>query len=140
MIYLILLYLSFGSSLALPTPSEIPIDFLSSLFARSVDKFGIRSIWNIIWSCSSTIFACSWIAVHLNIPTPKDSQGTVLLRRLAIIGCILIAPETVILWAARQHFGAKYYAKKHQIRGWTMIHSLWVALLYMINEEQLFES
>ena len=128
MILLALLYLSFGSSFALPTPSDIPIDISPSLFARSVDKFGTRSLWNIIWSCLSTIFTCSWIAVHPNIPAPKDSQWAVFCRRVAIMGHVLIAPEMVIAWAARQHFGAKHFAKKHQNRGWTMTHGFFIIM------------
>lgn len=30
-----------------------------------------RTVWNIIWSCLITIFACIWVAIHPNIPQPK---------------------------------------------------------------------
>lgn len=30
-----------------------------------------RTVWNIIWSCLITIFACIWVAIHPNIPRPK---------------------------------------------------------------------
>ena len=39
-----------------------------------------------------------------------------------IMGYVLVAPEVVSGWAARQHSGAKHFAKKHQKRGWTMTH------------------
>lgn len=29
-----------------------------------------RTIWNIIWSCLATIFACIWLSVHPNMPLP----------------------------------------------------------------------
>ena len=41
---------------------------------------------------------------------------------------VLIAPEIVIGWAARQHFGAKYFAKQHQERGWTMTHAFFIIM------------
>jgi hypothetical protein len=44
------------------------------------------------------------------------------------MGYVLIAPEMVILWAARQHFGAKHFAKKHQRHGWTMTHAFFLIM------------
>jgi hypothetical protein len=44
------------------------------------------------------------------------------------MGYVLIAPEMVILWAARQHFGATYIAKQHQKRGWTMTHGFFLIM------------
>ena len=137
MILWALLYLSFGSSFALPTPSDTPIHISPSLFARDADIFGTRSIWSIIWSCFSTIFACTWIAVHPNIPAPKDTQWAVLRRRLVIMGYVLIAPEMVIFWAARQHWAAKYFAKRHQKRGWTMSHTFFMNMGgFTLHDEQ----
>ena len=136
-ILLTLLYLSFRSSIALPTSSDIPIDIPPSLLSRSGDKFGNRSLWNIIWSCLSTLFACTWFAVHPNIPAPNDSKRVVIGRRVAIMGCVLIAPEMVILWAARQHYGAKHFAKQHQKRGWTMTHGFFVIMGgFTLHDEQ----
>ena len=44
------------------------------------------------------------------------------------MGYVLIAPEMVILWAARQHLGAKYLTKRHQSCGWTMTHAFFVIM------------
>lgn len=32
-----------------------------------------RTIWNIVWSCLITIFACIWVAIHPNVPQPRES-------------------------------------------------------------------
>lgn len=32
-----------------------------------------RTIWNIIWSCLATIFACIWLSVHPNMPLPRPT-------------------------------------------------------------------
>ncbi|KAF8802868.1 hypothetical protein BYT27DRAFT_6749375 [Phlegmacium glaucopus] len=86
------------------------------------NKFTQRSEWNIVWSCFATLFACSWISVHPNIPAPSDSSTRIFVRRLMIMGCTLIAPEMLITWAARQWYAAHDIAKRHEDRGWTITH------------------
>ena len=136
MIFLILLYLCFlsgpSNSLALPTdlrPSDIFPRKLS-IFIRDDDRFDTRSIYNILWSCLSTIFACTWITIHPNIPAPGDSQWAVLRRRLVIMGYLLLTPEFIIFWAARQHYEARYLTKKHikQHTGWTRTHAFFLIM------------
>ena len=61
-----------------------------------------RSIWDILWSCLATIFACSWVSVHPNIPSPDESQWRVFLRRLELMFWAVVGPELVIAWAFRQ--------------------------------------
>ena len=138
MIFLTLLYFCFFSgswnTLALPTdlrpPEILPKGHFQSIFIRQDDRFDDRSVYGILWSCFSTIFASTWIAVHPNIPAPRDSQWVVLGRRLAIMGYFLLAPETVIFWAARQHFAARNFAKKHEEKhiGWTRAHSFFLIM------------
>jgi len=138
MIFLTLLYLCFFSgswnTLALPTADLRPPDIPSKTHLQSIllreDRFDSRSIYGILWSCLSTIFACTWITVHPNIPAPGDSEWTILRRRLVIMGCFLLAPEFVIVWAARQHFVARYLTKKHENNhtGWTRAHSFFLIM------------
>ena len=121
MIILTLLYLSYFSApwnaIALPanlqSPQDFPTNHLESLFIREEDgRFDSRSIYNILWSCLSTIFMCTWIAVHPNIPAPGDSQWRVFRRRVAIMGYVLLLPELVIYWAWRQHKAVRNFVKK----------------------------
>jgi hypothetical protein len=138
MICFTLLYLCFFSgswnTLALPTdlrPSEIlSKTHLQSISLREEDRFDSRSIYGILWSCLSTIFACTWITIHPNIPAPGDSQWAVLGRRVAIMGYFLLAPEYVIIWAGRQHFVARYLTKKHEKKhtGWTRAHAFFLIM------------
>ena len=125
-IFLVFLYLS--CAFALPTTLELPTDAPPSVFTHSTNIFGTRSIWSIIWSCLSTIFACTWIAVHPNIPGPKDSRWAVFWKRMAIMGCALIVPEYVLGWAARQYWAARHLAKRHQEHGWTMAHGFFIGM------------
>jgi len=137
MIFLALLYLSFFSrpwnTFALPTSllpqQNLPKNHLPSISIRDEGQFDTRSISGVLWSCLSTIFTCTWIAVHPNIPEPGDSRWAVLRRRLAIMGYVLLAPEMVIIWAGRQHYAARNFAKKHQENtGWTRAHAFFLIM------------
>ena len=33
-----------------------------------------RGTVDILWSCASTIFVCTWVMLHLNVPSRKDSH------------------------------------------------------------------
>ena len=45
------------------------------------------------------------------------------------MGYILLAPEMVIIWAGRQHYAARNFAKKHQENtGWTRAHAFFLIM------------
>ncbi len=69
--------------------------------------FGTRSKSDIVTSCLATIFACTWTAMHPNIPSPADSPWNIFKRRLVTTIYALLAPEFITVWAIRQHVGAK---------------------------------
>ena len=73
-----------------------------------------RSIWDIIWSCLATIFACSWVSVHPNIPAPNETSWRVFLRRLELMFWAVVGPEMVISWAFRQWIGARHLEKLYK--------------------------
>ncbi|KAG2098747.1 uncharacterized protein F5147DRAFT_815703 [Suillus discolor] len=66
-----------------------------------------RSLWDIIWSCAATLFACTWTAVHPNIPGMDEGKFIVFSRRLGIMMMALIAPELMIIWATVQFLSAR---------------------------------
>ena len=91
-----------------PLHPKFEIPFLP----RNVEfEFTQRTVGNIIWSCMTTVFVCLWVVVHPNIPGPTES---VFVARLKIMGCMLIAPELVIVWAGRQWFAARHIAANHR--------------------------
>lgn len=55
-----------------------------------------RSTWDIVWPCFSTIFACTWTVLHLNIPAP-DARPTILRIRHWFL--TILAPE-MYFWGA----------------------------------------
>ena len=70
-----------------------------------------RSMWDILWSCLATIFACSWVSVHPNIPGPNESQWRIFLRRLELMFWAVVGPEMIITWAFRQWLSARRLEK-----------------------------
>ncbi|KAJ6565615.1 hypothetical protein DFH09DRAFT_1157669 [Mycena vulgaris] len=65
-----------------------------------------RRLFDIIWGCLTTIFACTWISVHPNVPPPDQSRPALLWRRLRMMFIVVIAPELMVGFAARQLFVA----------------------------------
>ena len=73
-----------------------------------------RSLWDILWSCLATIFACSWVSVHPNIPASNESSRRIFLRRLELMFWAVVSPEMIITWAVRQWSGARHLEKKYK--------------------------
>lgn len=71
-----------------------------------------RTLWDIIWSCGITLFACAWTAIHPNIPGMEEKTRYIFFRRICIMTMVLIAPELIIAWASRQFFSAIAIAKR----------------------------
>lgn len=93
----------------------LPIPSIKQCASLSCDDLhSCRTIPDIIWSCTITIFSCTWVAVHPNIPAPDEKWHTVALRRFQITVMALVAPELVILWAIRQRIMARKLAKEYR--------------------------
>jgi hypothetical protein len=138
MIVWILLHLSFVS--ALPVPLDLTTDNPPLALPHGASLFGTRSIWGIIWSCLSTIFACTWIAVHPNIPGPHESEWAVLRRRVEIMGTALFSSSVGRQDSIGQQSTLRSNIKN--VNGQFIMGSLsaWVGLLSMTKKERLFES
>lgn len=65
-----------------------------------------RTLWAIVQSCVATIFACTWVSVHRNMPAPDSKRSTVTLERIWITIVALLAPEWILGWAIRQYIAA----------------------------------
>ncbi|KAK0502207.1 hypothetical protein EDD18DRAFT_683932 [Armillaria luteobubalina] len=74
------------------------------------DNVRRRTLWNVLWSCLTAIFASTWLAVHPNVPghriTGRQSWSESLIlsvyERLTVTGVAIIAPEIIVAWAAAQ--------------------------------------
>ncbi|KAJ7711184.1 hypothetical protein B0H16DRAFT_1745356 [Mycena metata] len=61
-----------------------------------------RSLFDIVWGCLATIFACTWVALHQNVPDPDLGWFSLLLRKIKMMLVTIIAPEVIVTFAARQ--------------------------------------
>ena len=118
--FIILLYYLTLSIRASPIPPKI----CHSLKLNScADITHSRTIWNIIWSCLATIFSCTWVAIHPNMPCPKKREvkncfqrwiQNLLLsfakHRPPLFVCALLVPEYVLAWAVQQYLTARKIA------------------------------
>ena len=103
-----ILYVSLQTICASPLPLPIDIsntpDGLQLPTCTCIDQ---RSITDILWSCFATIFACTWLSVHPNMPGPDEGAWKIALRRLELMFWSLICPEMIICWACRQWLAAR---------------------------------
>ncbi|KAG1814691.1 uncharacterized protein BJ212DRAFT_347280 [Suillus subaureus] len=82
-----------------------------ALDASNCPSCNTRTLWDILLSCGLTLFACTWTAIHPNIPGMDEGKVAITSRRLFIMVIALIAPELMITWATRQFFSARDVAK-----------------------------
>ncbi|KDR76930.1 hypothetical protein GALMADRAFT_419489 [Galerina marginata CBS 339.88] len=101
---------------------------LDSASSQCVCSSQERSLWDILWSCLATIFACTWVSVHPNIPPSREPQWKTWLRRLELMSWALIAPELIVLWAMKQWFGARTMVNKYHGHGWTKTHAYFIQM------------
>ncbi|KAJ5709606.1 hypothetical protein N7493_009897 [Penicillium malachiteum] len=58
-----------------------------------------RSTWDIVWSCLSTIFACTWTVLHINVYPRNISNKRWIVTKLVWWLIAIVIPE-VLFWAA----------------------------------------
>ncbi|KAJ7727104.1 hypothetical protein B0H16DRAFT_1331776, partial [Mycena metata] len=74
-----------------------------------------RTLFDIIWGCLATIFACTWVALHQNVPDPNSGWFSLLMRKLRMMLVTMIAPELVVAFAARQLVSARWISKEFNV-------------------------
>jgi hypothetical protein len=109
------------STRALPVPAVDKANAPSS--CKDYDH--CRSLLSIIWSCITTVFLCTWVAVHPNVPEPVDLQNMSLRpkcihktlyffkNKVVIFIYALLVPEYILAWAIRQRLMARRIVMKN---------------------------
>ncbi|KAF7369944.1 hypothetical protein MSAN_00624000 [Mycena sanguinolenta] len=69
-----------------------------------------RTLFSVLWGCLATIFACTWVSVHPNVPPPDQSRLQLFWRRLKMMLIDMIAPEIMVGFAARQFWASRELA------------------------------
>ncbi|KIM25440.1 hypothetical protein M408DRAFT_31933, partial [Serendipita vermifera MAFF 305830] len=114
-----------------------------------------RTVWGVVWSCLSTIFLCTWVAVHPNVafrPEKRDAGWfetwirdrlhDFFTYKLLLFSWPLLVPEYILSWAVRQYVRADQIQKqgnfssrnisriptKSLVPGWTKSHGFFVLM------------
>ena len=105
-IALIILALA-GQLHAIPTPASSALSTPS--FAESSpspsacnDIHGCRTLWGIIYSCIITIFACTYLSFHPDVPDPDHTIWRICAIRVCSVFFGFLIPELVVAKAAAQ--------------------------------------
>ena len=105
-----------------------------SLDGSDIEKLGWQRIplgrgtLDILWSCAITLFLCSWEVLCLNVPSPKDSQSRIFLRKFLNTGLFLLAPEATLIFALGERQSAIESVAMFRDSGyqdWTMTHAFY---------------
>ena len=89
-------------TLAAPLVDPTSSNSTSALVINPIASTKQRSTWEILWTCLATIFACTWVSIHPNIPSSKDGRMHIALQRLELMVWAILTPEMIIFWAMRQ--------------------------------------
>ncbi|PVF91969.1 hypothetical protein CPB86DRAFT_830297 [Serendipita vermifera] len=134
LLFLAVSYLA--TTTALPVAS-VPNESPESLAYNDIDSQ--RKLNDIVWSSIVTIFACTWLTLHPNIPPPIYARGIgpwgrylsaikrFTLYRLQPFVVALIAPEWILAWAVQQRVVANQVAKQGG-SGWTRTHGFFILM------------
>ncbi|KAJ7059227.1 hypothetical protein C8F01DRAFT_275394 [Mycena amicta] len=120
----------------------------SSDTCKDIDN--CRRLFDIVWGCLATIFACVWVSVHPNIPAPPrhpppsdaplwqrmqwslGDTHSALRSRLKLMLVGLLAPELVVGLAGRQLAMARFFAKNYNL---SLTHGFFVCMGGFVNQE-----
>ncbi|KAF8640321.1 hypothetical protein AX16_010216 [Volvariella volvacea WC 439] len=126
-----------------PDPGPTSLSALSSINPIAIgavaciqNPANVRTLWNIVSGCLTTIGLCTWASIHPNIPDQHASWLAKKTGRVMITICALLAPECVIVWAMRQWIVAGKVEKKYRDHRWTKAHGFFIQMGGFILEDQ----
>jgi hypothetical protein len=127
---LFLHYLISYRAVALPTLElgnweQLDVAPVASASSTCADLTHCRTIWDIVWSCLTVIFACTWLSIHPNIPAPDEGVFYVCMRRMRLMVLGVLAPEVMIFWAVRQWYMARVLETKYKGAFFLLYNRLW---------------
>lgn len=108
-----LVYL-FPTSLGSPLPSTsfpIPLSNTTALDTEVTGEWypssSTRGTGDLLYSCALTLSLCVYTAIHLNIPTPRESAWKQTFRKTKWVLIGIFAPEVVLYTALQQWWSAR---------------------------------
>lgn len=94
--------------------------FLETMSSSCNDIEQCRTRFSVVLSCLVTLFACTWVSLHPNIPSPQHRSLSRFFHRLKLMVLALIAPEVIVVWALRQRLVARQLSKGVHVRNLTL--------------------
>ncbi|QKX56049.1 uncharacterized protein TRUGW13939_03149 [Talaromyces rugulosus] len=82
-----------------------------------------RSSFDILWGCFSTIFACTWSVLHLNVSNPRESESRIFWRQVKWFILTIFIPEYLVAVAADQFWEARICVKSFEKSKLERVHS-----------------
>ena len=96
---------------ALAAPTQAPTQNFTALRTDIAPPWvpdpDTRGTWSLLYSCIFTLVLCVWTAIHLNVPSYRESTISQWLRKLKWVLLAIIAPELGVYTACEQYFQAK---------------------------------
>ncbi|ESK86172.1 hypothetical protein Moror_10966 [Moniliophthora roreri MCA 2997] len=99
------------------------MDVATASVAQCDTLLKCRSLNDILWTCASVIFICTWVAVHPDVPHPDDHTMVVWLKYAMVTVYALIGPELIMVWSLRQKLSADKVYAKYKKYGWSKAHA-----------------
>ena len=110
--FLFALFRNYGASLPITDiPNVLDVRDVIPPAPVTVENHQLRSLFDIVWSCISTVFICTWVAIHPNVPPRGEGHIQSVWRQIKLMLWTLVVPEMVLVWAYRQWAAARYIAK-----------------------------
>ncbi|PVG01720.1 hypothetical protein CPB86DRAFT_698760 [Serendipita vermifera] len=102
------------------------------------DLNNCRKLTDILWSCLTTLFACTWLSMHPNIPFPSDSWHlqsksfysirSFVRYKVPFFLMVLLVPEWVLSLAVQQWLATNRIIIKGGGERWTRTHAFFVIM------------
>ncbi|KAG1836055.1 hypothetical protein DFJ58DRAFT_670054 [Suillus subalutaceus] len=100
-----------------------------TLDASDPPSYNTRTLWDILSSCGLTLFACTWTAIHPDIPHMDQGVISITIYRLRLMVIALFAPELVTACAILQCLSACQAARNfNDAFGWTLTHGFFARM------------
>jgi hypothetical protein len=112
-LFMIAVFQTFGASMPIIFNDTInqAREEVQSAAPVTLQGYRLRTRLDIIWSCVSTIFICTWVAIHPNVPPRDEGHIRSLWRRVKLMLWTFIGPEVILIWAYKQWAAARYLAE-----------------------------
>jgi hypothetical protein len=102
---------------ALPPPYASSLVESSSALSACGDINDCRTMWGIIYSCVITIFACTYLSFHPDVPDPRYTPWRIFALRICSVLIGFLIPEFVVAKAAWQWLEVAQDKTKFQFQG-----------------------